>query len=76
MHTKTLLTLPLILALASPVLARDDKAMLAKCDFDRNGTINGGGNDLPPAAWTMSQVLHQRPRLQGTLRVAKQHRET
>ena len=50
---RTLLTLPLLIALASPVLAEDDKALLAQCDFDRNGTINGGGNDLPPAAWTM-----------------------
>ena len=53
MHPKTLFTLPLLLALASPLLAEDDKALLAKCDVDRNGTINGGGNDLPPAAWTM-----------------------
>ena len=53
MHTKTLLTLPLLIALTSSVLANDDKALLAKCDVDRNGTINGGGNDLPPAAWTM-----------------------
>ncbi len=50
---RTLLTLPLLIALASPVLAEDDKVLLAKCDVDRNGTINGGGNDLPPAAWTM-----------------------
>jgi hypothetical protein len=30
--TRTLLTLPLLFALASPVLAEDDKALLAKCD--------------------------------------------
>ena len=53
MNRKTLLTLPLLIALASPVLAEDDKALLAKCDVDRNGTINGPANDLPPAAWTM-----------------------
>lgn len=53
MYLKTLLTLPLLIAVVSPVLAEDAKALLAKCDFDRNGTINGGGNDLPPAAWTM-----------------------
>ena len=35
------------------MLAEDDKALLAKCDVDRNGTINGPANDLPPAAWTM-----------------------
>ena len=53
MHPKTLLTLPLLIALASPVLAEDDKDLLAQCDVDRNGTINGPANDLPPAAWTM-----------------------
>ena len=56
MHTqtlRTLLTLPLLFALASPVLAEDDKALLAQCDLDRNGVINGPANDLPPAAWTM-----------------------
>ena len=53
MYPQTLLTLPLLIALASPVLAEDDKALLAKCDVDRNGTINGPANDLPPAAWTM-----------------------
>lgn len=53
MPPKILLTLPLLIALASPVLAEDDKALLAKCDVDRNGTINGSANDLPPAAWTM-----------------------
>ena len=41
MHTKTLLTLPLLIALASPVLAEDDKALLAKCDgMTRAGTID------------------------------------
>lgn len=52
MHTqtlRTLLTLPLLIALTSPVLAEDDKVLLAKCDVDRNGPTN----DLPPAAWTM-----------------------
>jgi len=53
MYPQTLLTLPLLIALASPVLAEDDKALLAKCDVDRNGVINGPANDLPPAAWTM-----------------------
>ena len=53
MYPQTLLTLPLLIALASPVLAEDDKALLAKCDVDGNGVINGPANDLPPAAWTM-----------------------
>jgi hypothetical protein len=53
MLSKTLLTLPLLLTLASPVLADADKALLAKCDLDRNGVINGPANDLPPAAWAM-----------------------
>jgi len=53
MPRKTLLTLPLLLTLASPALADADKALLAKCDMDRNGVINGPANDLPPAAWAM-----------------------
>jgi hypothetical protein len=41
MHRKTLLTLPLLLALASPALAEDDKALLAQCDgMTRAGTID------------------------------------
>ena len=40
MYPQTLLTLPLLIALASPVLAQDDKALLAKCDLDRNGVIS------------------------------------
>lgn len=41
MHPKTLLTLPLILTLASPVLALSDAEMLAKCDgMTRAGTID------------------------------------
>lgn len=41
MNRKTLLTLPLLIALASPVLAEEDKALLAKCDgMTRAGTID------------------------------------
>ena len=40
MYPNTLLTLPLLIALASPVLAEEDKALLAKCDFNKNGTID------------------------------------
>lgn len=41
MKTKTLFTLPLLLALASPVLALSDAEMLAKCDgMTRAGTID------------------------------------
>jgi len=40
MHRKTLLTRPLLIALASPVLAEDNKALLAQCDgMTRAGTI-------------------------------------
>lgn len=47
----TLLTLPLLIALASPVLAEDDKALseaevLAKCDgMTRAGTIDSALKD-------------------------------
>lgn len=52
MHKKIpLLALPLILALAGPVQANDDKALLAKCDIDRNGDINTPANNLPPQDW-------------------------
>lgn len=41
MNRNTLLTLPLLIALASPVLAENDKALLAKCDgMTRAGTID------------------------------------
>lgn len=63
MTRKFLLPLPLLLTLASsPVLADADKALLAKCDLDRNGVINGPANDLPPAAWAMveKEVVCQR----------------
>ncbi len=41
MYPQTLLTLPLLIALTSPVLAEDDKALLAKCDgMTRAGTID------------------------------------
>lgn len=41
MHLKTRLTLPLLIALASPALADSDKALLDKCDgMTRAGTID------------------------------------
>ena len=40
MLSKTLLTLPLLLTLASPALADADKALLAKCDLNKNGEID------------------------------------
>jgi hypothetical protein len=40
-HTQTLLTLPLFFALANPVLAEDDKALLTQSDgMTRAGTID------------------------------------
>ena len=46
MNRKTLLTLPLLIALACPVLAEDDKALLAKCDgMTRAGTIDSALKD-------------------------------
>ncbi|MBA4257442.1 MAG: hypothetical protein C0445_16440 [Polaromonas sp.] len=40
MLSKTLLTIPLLLTLASPALADADKALLAKCDLNKNGEID------------------------------------
>ena len=46
MNRKALLTLPLLIALASPVLAEDDKALLVKCDgMTRAGTIDSALKD-------------------------------
>ncbi len=46
MNRKTLLTLPLLIALACPVLAEDDKALLVKCDgMTRAGTIDSALKD-------------------------------
>ena len=76
MHRKTLLTLPLLIALASPVLAEDDKALLAKCDgMTRAGTIDPALKDGVIGGFPEKKCEKEAELAKGKAELAKLNKE-
>lgn len=77
MHPKTLLTLPLLIALASSVLAEDDKALLAKCDgMTRAGTIDPALEDGVIGELPEKKCVKEAKLAKGKEDLAKLQKET
>ena len=76
MYPQTLLTLPLLIALASPVLAEDDKALLAKCDgMTRAGTIDSALKDGVIGGFPEKKCVAEAELAKGKAELAKINKE-